>query len=111
MINDYALWTDKVWKSGSTSQDMDERDLSIVSLGLAGETGEALEYVKKFLRDGKDPRQGERKEEFKKELGDIIYYWARLVSWAGMTPEEVLYANMEKLEKRHAKRILEGKAA
>ena len=38
--------------------------------GLAGEAGEALEIVKK-INYGKQPLDDERKEHFKKELGEI----------------------------------------
>lgn len=104
-IDEYALWTDKVWKSGAEAGKMDDMDLAIVALGLAGETGEALEYIKKYLRDAKDPRKGERFDEFIKELGDVVYYWCRLCRWAGIDPSDVIDQNMAKLNKRHAERI------
>jgi NTP pyrophosphatase (non-canonical NTP hydrolase) len=111
-INDFAKWTDSVWKSGAPAEGMDDKDLSIVSLGLAGETGEALEYVKKYLRDNKDPRflndgrvDNERAVEFAKELGDVLYYWCRLVRWAGHEPTDIIELVVDKLEKRHSKRI------
>lgn len=106
-INDYGEWTDSVWKSGATAEGMDNTDLAIVALGLAGESGETLEYVKKYLRDDKDPRFEPCSEEFKLELGDIIFYWARLCRWGGFTPREVVEANVAKLEKRHAKMLKE----
>lgn len=108
-LNDYGRWTDRVWKSGEPAEDMGPTDLAITALGLAGESGEAIEYVKKYLRDGKDPRRGlgsdKRAEEFKLELGDIIFYWARLCRWSGNNPTEVLEANVKKLEQRHARML------
>jgi NTP pyrophosphatase (non-canonical NTP hydrolase) len=115
-IDDYAKWTDVVWKSGAAAQDMDDKDVAIVSIGLSGETGEALEYVKKYLRDGKDPRfdgsstPSSRSEEFKNELADVLYYWCRLVRWAGYLPSDVIKANVDKLEARHASRLAERNA-
>lgn len=105
-LNEFGMWTDKVWKSGVKAEDMDDKDMSIVSLGMAGETGEALEYVKKYLRDGKEFFAGtDRGTEFAKELGDILFYWVRLARFAGYDPEDIIAINVAKLEKRHADRI------
>lgn len=87
-----ANWTDG---PGDT-----DRDLFIMSLGLAGETGEAVEHVKKYVRDGNLDL-----EKFALELGDVVHYWTRICQYFGLSPEEVFAMNVEKLEKRK----LEGK--
>lgn len=76
-----------------------ERNLAIYGLGLAGETGEAVEHVKKYLRDSK-PLIGNTK--FALELGDIMFYWLQLVVASGFTPQDIFDMNVEKLTKRDA---------
>lgn len=68
--------------------------------GLAGEAGEALEIVKK-INYGKQPLNDERKEHFKKELGDALWYIAEAAKGAGFLLSEVAEANIEKLEARY----------
>ncbi len=73
--------------------------IAIVGLGLCGEAGEAAEHIKKHLRDGRKLRGNEK---FALELGDVLWYWLRAVKASGFTPEEIMYMNARKLEKRHA---------
>lgn len=67
-------------------------------LGLAGESGEVADVVKKMLyhSKGKDYH-----DKIKHELGDVIFYWLKTVELMGLTVEEVLEANRDKLESRH----------
>lgn len=48
-----------------------------VSLGLAGESGELCEQVKKMMRDDGNALMPERAEKLKGELGDVLWYLAR----------------------------------
>jgi NTP pyrophosphatase (non-canonical NTP hydrolase) len=113
-IDEYGQFTVDLWVSGqktiedvrSKSGDIDgdaERNLAIMSLGLAGETGEVIEKIKKILRDGTYD-----KDNIVKELGDVVYYWARLCRFFGMQPSEVIAANIQKLESRKARGVLRG---
>jgi len=111
-IDKYGEFTVDLWASGNYTIDTiwnmetrvaAERSLSIMALGAAGETGEVIEHVKKFLRDGKLDR-----EALLKEFGDQVYYWARLVKFFGFLPSEVLAANIEKLESRRARGVIKG---
>lgn len=79
------------------------RSLTIMSLGLAGECGEALEKIKKIIRDGTyDP------DLLKKELGDIEFYWARICRYFGFQPSEVIGANIDKLDDRRSRGAMRG---
>lgn len=80
-----------------------ERNLAIMSLGLAGETGEVIEKIKKILRDGTYDE-----DNIIKELGDVVYYWARLCRFFGKQPSEVIAANVRKLESRKSRGVLRG---
>ena len=67
-------------------------------LGLAGEVGEVADIVKKQLyhQEGKDYT-----EKMLHELGDVAFYFAKVLELTGHTLEEVLVANREKLSSRH----------
>lgn len=51
--------------------------LAYVALGLAGESGELCEQVKKMMRDDGNALTPERREKLKGELGDVLWYLAR----------------------------------
>lgn len=65
-------------------------------MGLCGESGEAIDLVKKHLAQGHDFD----KEKFAKELGDIAWYLAEAAYAIDMPLEDILVANIEKLKKR-----------
>ena len=71
------------------------------SLGLAGESGEVVELTKKLIRDDQLNLTDERRERFKEELGDVMWYLANLSKALGFTLEEIADHNIQKLKKRH----------
>lgn len=78
------------------------------ALGLCGESGEVAEKVKKLIRDKGGVLDGETRLALKKELGDVLWYHARLCSELGFTMESVAEANIEKLRSRAARGTLQG---
>ena len=65
-------------------------------MGLCGESGEAIDIVKKHLHQGHELDR----EKLAKELGDIAWYLAE-TAWALDIPlEEILQGNINKLKKR-----------
>lgn len=66
-------------------------------MGLCGESGEAIDIVKKHLAQGHDLD----KEHLIKELGDIAWYIAETATALDVTLEEVLTRNIEKLKRRY----------
>ena len=66
-------------------------------LGLAGETGECCDLVKKrYFQDGRYIR-----EDLIDELGDCLWYIVEAVTAMGLTLEDVARHNVEKLRKRY----------
>lgn len=98
-IDDYAVWARKMWMSDT----IEERDITIMSLGLPGETGEVIELLKKRVRDGNLDLKN-----LKKELGDVLYYWAMLCVAFGFKPSEVIETNQEKINSRYARGTMSG---
>ena len=68
-----------------------EWDIVYPVLGLGGETGEVQEKLKKFIRKGGDINNlpDEFKEELMLELGDVLWYAARIAFVCGYSLEEV----------------------
>ena len=77
---------------------LSERDVLINSvMGLCGESGEAIDIVKKWLAQGHELDR----EHLKKELGDVLWYLAEAATALGISLDEVAAANIEKLKKRY----------
>lgn len=74
--------------------------LNTASTGLASEGGEFSEIVKKMLFQGK-PFNEENRFHMKRELGDIIWYWANACRALNLDPNEVIAENVNKLESRY----------
>lgn len=70
------------------------------ALGLAGESGEVAEKIKKILRDDDGIVSGEKKEEIKKELGDVLWYLSQLSADFGIEFSDIAVSNLEKIRSR-----------
>ena len=66
-------------------------------MGLCGESGEAIDIVKKWMAQGHELD----KERLKKELGDIAWYLAEAATALEIPLEDILQANIDKLKKRY----------
>lgn len=77
---------------------LDKKDVLINGvMGLCGESGEAIDIVKKWLAQGHELD----KEKLAKELGDIAWYLAETATALNLNLEDVFEANIEKLRKRY----------
>lgn len=65
-------------------------------MGLCGESGEAIDIVKKWLAQGHELD----KEHLAKELGDIAWYLAETAYALDIPLESILQGNIDKLRKR-----------
>ena len=78
--------------------ELGKRDVLLNSvMGLCGESGEAIDLVKKHLMQGHDFD----KEKFAKELGDIAWYLAEAATAIDTDLETILQMNIDKLKKRY----------
>jgi NTP pyrophosphatase (non-canonical NTP hydrolase) len=71
--------------------------LCLSALGLAGETGEVVDMVKKTLYQGHSIDV----DRFVDELGDVLWYFALTCSALGLSIEQVMIANVLKLRQRY----------
>lgn len=80
------------------------KELEYCTIGLCSEAGEVADKVKKHIRDGRviDTLS------FYLELGDCLFYIARLCSYVGISLSEVIELNIEKLEGRLMRNKIQG---
>lgn len=94
----YEESVNRTFKSCATVEvDGPTLDLLHMSLGLSGEVGELVDTVKKNIFYGQEFDQDNAKEE----LGDILYCVTAMCSVIGVTLEEIMVHNKEKLEARY----------
>jgi len=78
------------------------------TLGLAGETGEIAEKIKKVLRDKGGVVDEETKQLIAKELGDVLWYLSQLATELNLSLDEVAVTNIEKLTSRQDRGKIQG---
>ena len=86
------------------------QDMKVVypTIGLAGETGEVAEKVKKTIRDKAGSFDADTTRELGKELGDVLWYIAAIASDLGLDLDDVAQANIDKIHSRQARNLLHG---
>ena len=81
----------------------DNRELVYLGLGLTSEAGEVAGKIKKLVRDGQfEPMQ------IAHELGDVLWYVARLGSSLGYDLETLMKWNYKKLNARKENGTIRG---
>ena len=75
----------------------ESEELIAWSMGIGGEAGEIVEYVKKVVFHGHKLDT----EKLMFEIGDELYYLARLADLLGFSLEYVANENIEKLRSRY----------
>lgn len=92
-VNEYQELAMKTLNS-----ELSKKDVLINSvMGLCGESGEAIDIVKKWLAQGHELD----KKHLVKELGDIAWYLAEAAYALDMPLEDIFQANIDKLKKRY----------
>ena len=83
-------------------QDIDRLDFAFLDkvLGLAGESGEVADKVKKIIRDKSGKISPEDRMAIGKELGDVLWYLSTVARYLGLDLDTVANQNIEKLESR-----------
>ena len=73
------------------------KSIANIALGLAGEAGEFANEIRKMEYQG-HPLD---REKLLKELGDVRFYLQAAYEFMGVTDNEVIVGNMEKLTRRY----------
>ncbi len=77
-------------------------------LGLAGESGEVAEKVKKLIRDKNMQMDEEFKQTMVKELGDVLWYISQIATEMGLSLEDIAQGNIDKLQSRLERNKIKG---
>ena len=96
---DYAALLTRMNKL-ELEDDCNLSQLLTAALGLTAESGEFTEIVKKIILQGK-PYNEDNVFHMKRELGDICWYIAQACIALGISLEDVLDTNIQKLEARY----------
>lgn len=100
-LNDYQQM------SGETAVYPKETALEYLILGLVGEAGEVANKYKKVIR-GDGELTDEKKAEILDELGDVLWYIARIPDELGVDLEVVGIRNINKLLERKENGTIKG---
>lgn len=93
---DYSGFVDKLIKHPETFNPR-YLDMLHAAVGLAGESGEILENIKKATWQGHELDY----TRLFKELGDVLFYFQALCNEIGTTPTNIKYGNIDKLLDRY----------
>lgn len=77
-----------------------------LTAGLMGEMGEFMSAAAKYHRGDYDV--GEFRKRAKAELGDLLWFIARLTDYYGWTLSEVMVENRDKLTDRMNRGVIRG---
>ena len=99
-VNDYGLMVATLLKNPELiKHELSAKSANLlhVAVGIAGEAGEILELAKKVVINSHQPNP----EKFLAELGDIEFYLEAMRQHFGFTRDQVLQANIDKLQHRY----------
>ena len=105
-IDEYQAWTIEVAEYPEAGEGT-EKELAYLSLGLVGEAGEVANKIKKILR-GDFEISSDIKPNIAKELGDVMWYVARLADALDEDLSFILFWNQLKLKRRKDKKLIKG---
>jgi len=78
------------------------------ALGLAGETGELIEKLKKAVRNNGGKISGEELSSISAEVGDVLWYLADVCTALGISLEDCANGNIAKLFDRKSRDVIKS---
>lgn len=106
-----AMTFDEYQARAKTTSTIDPKGITApyyFALGLNGEAGEIAEKLKKVIRNHNGDITKLDLEDFKKELGDVLWYLAMMTSQVGLSFEDVAATNLAKLADRKARNVIKS---
>ena len=85
----------------------EQANLLHMSVGISGEAGELLDAIKKHVVYQKPLDV----ENVKEELGDLLFYMSNIMQSVGLTFEEILQHNIDKLSVRYSSGVYSNQQA
>lgn len=81
---------------------------TIWAMGVAGEAGEVLEKWKKIVAYKAGVISDEDRAELGKELADVVWYIAVMAEQLGLSFDDIMQQNLDKLKSRKARGVQKG---
>lgn len=81
---------------------------TIWAMGVAGEAGEVVEKWKKIVAYKEGNISKEDLAELGKELGDVVWYIAVMAHSLGLSFDDIMAKNLEKLKSRKERGVITG---
>ncbi len=94
-LDEYKGFARRTW-TRSTPWDTEEMIL-LAAMGLAGEGGEVIDYLKKVRFHGHELDR----DKLIDETGDVLWYVAAMALALDVSLDEIAKKNIEKLQKRY----------
>lgn len=99
-----------VYQAATSTTAIYSKDVALVytTMGLASEAGEVAGKVKKVIRDNGGLMSREKKAEIADELGDVLWYVARLAAHLEIDLNDIASLNLIKLTSRKERNVISG---
>lgn len=98
IVRTFALYQTLATKTSSMNGNSPIRErVAMAAMGLSGEAGEAIDYIKKVMFHGHDLD----KDRLTKEMGDVLWYLSELCECFELKMEDVAAKNIAKLKQRY----------
>jgi NTP pyrophosphatase (non-canonical NTP hydrolase) len=91
----------KTWNYAKRYREGSDRELMNIIFGLCAEAGEVADVLKKYYCHTEKNNWPDVRKKLVYELGDVLFYFLKLIDRFGITVEEVIEGNREKLASRH----------
>jgi NTP pyrophosphatase (non-canonical NTP hydrolase) len=92
-MNEYQSFASRTAKAGNVGF---KNIISDYCMGLAGESGEVVDYLKKVVHHGHELDQ----DKLEKELGDVLWYLSQVAKLYNIPLARIAQLNIAKLQKR-----------
>ena len=112
--NGYTDYSDETFNNyqqatAQTAKYPPQMALIYLSLGIASEAGEVAGKMKKWIRDGDSKMTREEwVQAMSSEIGDVLWYAARLADELDLSLSQIAEDNMDKLLDRKARGVIGG---
>ena len=103
---DFNEYQDLASQTADFSGRPGEYPLMYSCMGLAGETGEVIEKVKKVMRNNGGEMSEEQREAIKQEIGDVLWYLSQVARFCDILLDEGAEANVKKLADRRERGVI-----
>jgi NTP pyrophosphatase (non-canonical NTP hydrolase) len=106
-IEEYRIWTRTTAKYPKNPVEF-QPSFPYLVMGLSGEAGEVANKYKKIIRDKSGIMDKEDEDQLLDELGDVMWYIARIVDELGSNFESLADKNYQKLQSRLERGVIGG---